>query len=195
MGWRTGKRAAPAEPDTAFDVGSITKQFTATAILRLEMDGKLNTEDRLGKFLPGIAKSVGLDLPPGGIREDVAAITLHQMLSHTSGINSLYLDQSPSWKEYIQEILKQPLAAPPGTKFLYSNSGYDLLAKIVEVVSGESYERYLRDHLLLPPACGRRGSIFRNGIGTGSRGIRTGRRGSGGRSPSRCRSTVPRSSG
>lgn len=144
------KTSTPVEPDTAFDVGSITKQFTATAILRLEMDGKLSTEDRLGKFLPGIAKSVGLDLPPGDVREDVAAVTLHQMLAHTSGIDSLYLDQSPSWKDYLREILKQPLAAPPGTKFLYSNSGYDLLAKIVEVVSGEPYERYVRDHLLLP---------------------------------------------
>jgi CubicO group peptidase (beta-lactamase class C family) len=144
------KTATPVEPDTAFDVGSITKQFTATAILRLEMDGKLSTADRLGKFLPGIARSVGLDLPPGAIREDMAAITLHQMLSHTSGIDSFYLDQSPSWKEYLQEILKQPLTAPPGTKFLYSNSGYDLLAKIIEVVSGEPYERYVRDHLLLP---------------------------------------------
>jgi CubicO group peptidase (beta-lactamase class C family) len=144
------KTETPVEPDTAFDVGSITKQFTATAILRLEMDGKLSTEDRLGKFLPGIAKSVGLELPSTGIRDDLAAITLHQMLAHTSGIDNFYLDQSPSWKEYLQEILKQPLAAPPGAKFLYSNTGYDLLAKIVEVVSGEPYERYVRDHLLLP---------------------------------------------
>ncbi len=144
------KTATPVEPETAFDLGSITKQFTATAILRLEMEGKLSTEDHLGKFLPRIANNVGLDLPPGGIRDDLAVITLHQMLSHTAGIDNFYLDQSPTWKEYLQEILKQPLIAPPGTKFGYSNTGYDLLAKIVEVVSGEPYERYLRDHLLLP---------------------------------------------
>jgi CubicO group peptidase (beta-lactamase class C family) len=144
------KTGTPVAPDTAFDLGSITKQFTAAAILRLEMEGKLGTGDRLGRFLPQVAKSVGLDLPPGAGREDLAAVTLHQMLTHTAGIDNLYLDQFPSWKEYLQEILKQPLTAPPGTRFVYSNTGYDLLGKIVEVVSGEPYERYLRDHLLLP---------------------------------------------
>jgi len=80
------KTGTPVTPDTAFDLGSITKQFTAAAILRLEMEGKLGTGDRLGKFLPQVAKSVGLDLPAGAVREDLAAVTLHQMLTHTAGI-------------------------------------------------------------------------------------------------------------
>ncbi|HEX4966316.1 MAG TPA: serine hydrolase domain-containing protein [Thermoanaerobaculia bacterium] len=144
------KAGVPVEPDTAFDLGSITKQFTAAAILRLEMEGKLSTSDRLGTYLPAIAKHVGLAPAPGQVREEVAGITLHQLLSHTSGLDNLYLDQSPSWQEYLAKILAQTLLAPPGQEFHYSNTGYDLLAMIVEVVSGVPYERYLREHLLLP---------------------------------------------
>jgi CubicO group peptidase (beta-lactamase class C family) len=144
------KTGTPVTPDTAFDVGSITKQFTAAAILRLEMEGRLSTGDRLDKFLPQVAKGVGTGLPPSGIPAALSAVTLHQMLTHTAGIDNLYLDQFPSWKEYLQAILARPLAAPPGTKFLYSNTGYDLLGKVVEAASGEPYERYLRDHLFLP---------------------------------------------
>jgi len=141
---------APVEPETAFDLGSITKQFTAAGILRLEMDGKLGTTDRLGSYLPSIAKHVGLEPTPGQVREDVAKITLHQLLTHTSGLDNLYVDQSPAWKEYLAKLLAQPLLAPPGQEFHYSNSGYDLLAMIVEVVSGVPYERYLREKLFLP---------------------------------------------
>lgn len=144
------KAGTPVTPETAFDVGSITKQFTAAAILRLEMDGKLSTGDRLGSFLPRIAKGVGLELPPSGVPAGLGAVTLHQMLTHTAGIENLYLDQFPSWKEYLQAVLDKPLASTPGTKFLYSNTGYDLLGKVVEAASGEPYERYLRDHLFLP---------------------------------------------
>jgi len=141
---------SPVTADTVFSTGSITKQFTAAGILRLEMDGKLSTGDRLGQFLPAIAKSAGLDLAPGKVRDDLAAVTLHQLLSHTSGIDNYYLDQFPSWKEYLAEILKQPLTSKPGTAFSYSNSNYDLLGKIIEAVSGISYERYLHDHLFVP---------------------------------------------
>lgn len=144
------KTGIPVAADTVFSTGSITKQLTAAGILRLEMDGKLSTDDRLGRFLPVIAKSVGLDLVPGQIHEDLAAISLHQLLSQTSGIDNLYLDQFPSWKEYLAEILKQPLASPSGQAFLYSNTNYDLLGKIIEAVSGVSYERYLHDHLFVP---------------------------------------------
>lgn len=145
------KTGAPVVPETAFDVGSITKQFTASGILRLEMDGKLTTADGLGSYLPSIAKHVGLDLVPGQIREDVGKITLHQLLTHTSGLDNFYVDQSPSWKEYLAKTLAQPLLSPSGQEFHYSNTGYDLLAMIVEVVSGVPYERYLREKLFLPP--------------------------------------------
>lgn len=144
------KTGSPVEPETAFDLGSITKQFTAAGILRLEMEGKLTTADRLGSYLPSIAKHVGLDLVPGQIREDVGKITLHQLLTHTSGLDNLYVDQSPAWKEYLAKTLAQPLLAPQGQEFHYSNTGYDLLAMIVEVVSGVPCERYLREKLFLP---------------------------------------------
>ncbi len=123
---------ARVSPETVFDVGSITKQLTAAAILRLEMEGKLSTGGPLGRFLPRIAQSVGGELPAAGIRPDLAAITLHQMLSHTAGIDDFHPDQFPSWKEYFEAFLKRPLLSPPGTAFSYSNPGYDLLGKVIE---------------------------------------------------------------
>jgi CubicO group peptidase (beta-lactamase class C family) len=144
------KTGIPVAADTVFSTGSITKQFTAAGILRLEMDGKLSMDDRLGTYLPAIAKSVGLDLVPGQIPADLAAVTLHQLLSHTSGIDNDYLDQFPSWKEYLAEILKHHPSPQPGTAFGYSNTNYDLLGKIIETVSGVSYERYLHDRLFVP---------------------------------------------
>jgi CubicO group peptidase (beta-lactamase class C family) len=145
------RRGVPATAETVFDVGSITKQFTAAAILRLEMDGRLSTQDTLGKYLPRIAARLGVDAGPRAPgAPDLGAITLHQLLSHTSGLADLYLDQAGSWKSYLERILREPLTAPPGARYAYTNTGYDLLAAVVELASGEGYESYLRRHLFLP---------------------------------------------
>jgi CubicO group peptidase (beta-lactamase class C family) len=125
--------------DTVFDVGSITKQFTAAAILKLEMQGKLRVEDPIGKYLPSVP-------------DDKKAITLHHLLTHTSGLESDFAGDydSVSRDEYVNRILASKLRSKPGETYFYANSGYSLLGAVVEIVSSKPYEQYLRDNLFLP---------------------------------------------
>jgi CubicO group peptidase (beta-lactamase class C family) len=130
----------PNTPRTLFEIASASKQFTAAAILRLEQDGKLDTSDPITKFFP--------DVP-----EDKRGITVHQLLTHTSGISprvgvpyASTLDR-PAW---LKTVLKPALDSKPGTKFAYSNVGYALLAAIVEVVSKQPFEKYLEKAIFGP---------------------------------------------
>lgn len=129
----------PVETDTVFDIGSITKQFTGAAILRLEMDGLLSVDDRLGDHLDGLTAA----------QDD---ITLHQLLTHTAGLpGALGPDYDPVGRdEFIELVAASPLRGEPGSTFEYSNPGYSLLAAVIEGVTGGSYETYLRDALFVP---------------------------------------------
>ncbi|MFH8491208.1 serine hydrolase domain-containing protein [Streptomyces longisporoflavus] len=139
----------PATCDTVYDVMSITKQFTAAAILKLEMSGKLRVSDRIGAHL-------------GSVPEDKRAITLHQLLTHTAGLpESLGDDYDPlSRPQLLAGALKAPLRSAPGKEFRYSNVGYSLLAAIVEKASGLSYERYLAQSLFRPAGMTRTGYVL-----------------------------------
>ena len=133
----TGIRADTA---TVYSLGSITKQFTAAAILRLEELGKLRTTDSIGRFFP--------EAPP-----DKRAITLHQLLTHTAGFPSDFspTDYEPTTRaEYVRRMFAAPLRSAPGTTFSYANSGYSLLAAIVEIVTAKEYEAALTDLVLRP---------------------------------------------
>jgi len=135
-------RAAGITADTAtvYNLGSITKQFTAAAILRLEEMGKLRTTDTVGRFFPNAPA-------------DKRGITLHQLLTHTAGFASDYspTDYEPTTRdEYVRRMFAATLRSRPGTTFSYANSGYSLLAAIVEVVTGKDYEIALRDLVLRP---------------------------------------------
>jgi len=127
-------------PDTVFDVGSVSKQFTAAAILKLEQQNKLNVEDTLSKFFK--------DLP-----EDKKHISIHQLLIHSSGfINGIGkndFDHIPL-NDYFTKLFATKLLHIPGSKHMYSNAGYSILARIIEIVSGESYESYLNQNLFKP---------------------------------------------
>lgn len=137
--------AAPNTTDTKFRLGSLTKQFTAAAILQLQQQGKLSVDDLVSKYIP---KS-----PPAW-----KDITIQELLSHTSGIPNY--TSFPDYKEQerlpttplklIQRFIDKPLDFAPGTKFSYSNSGYVVLGYIVQKVSGESYESYLKHNILDP---------------------------------------------
>ena len=125
--------------NTVSDIGSITKQFTAAAILKLEMHGKLSTDDKITKYFQNV--------PP-----DKSDITIHQLLRHASGLKGgIGPDyEKISEAEFIEKVLASPLTSPVGTKFGYSNIGYSLLALIVEKVSGQTYEQYLYENLWKP---------------------------------------------
>jgi CubicO group peptidase (beta-lactamase class C family) len=131
------ERNLPNMAETVFAIGSLTKQFTAVAILQLEAQGKLNTQDLASKYL-------------GAFPPDKAGITLHHLLTHTSGLipdganAQLPLEHRD---EYIESVKKTKLRSVPGEKFYYSNVGYNLLAAIVEKISGMPFEDYLQRHL------------------------------------------------
>ena len=133
------ENGVPYTADTVFDVGSITKQFTAAAILKLELQGKLRVEDPIGKFFPGVP-------------DDKKSITLHHLLTHTSGLESDFAgDYDPVLRdEYVKRILASTLRSKPGDVYFYANSGYSLLGAVVEIVSGKPYEQYLRENFFLP---------------------------------------------
>lgn len=126
--------------DAIWDVASITKQFTAAAILKLQMQGKLSLDDPLDKIFD--------DVP-----DNKAKVTLRQLLSHTSGIKNdgrLTGVDLFDRDETVAAILELPMSSKPGEKWAYSNLAYFLLGGIIEKVSGQSYEDYVREHLFEP---------------------------------------------
>ncbi|MEW5984501.1 MAG: serine hydrolase domain-containing protein [Acidobacteriota bacterium] len=126
--------------ESVYNLGSITKQFTAAAILTLEVQGKLSISDPITRYFK--------DVPP-----DKAGITLHHLLTHSSGLESDFspTDYDPVGRdEYVRRALISTLLFKPGEGYEYSNSGYSLLAAIVEIVSGQSYETYLIEKVLKP---------------------------------------------
>ncbi len=128
--------------DTVFDIGSLTKQFTATAILRLEQDGRLSITDTLPKFFA--------DVPA-----DKRGITLHHLLTHTSGLPRAHPRIASALQdrdELVRILLAAPLGSKPGARHVYSNVGYDLLGVVVELAAKTSFETYLREKLFEPAA-------------------------------------------
>jgi len=132
-------------PETAFDIGSLTKQFTAAAVLELERRGKLALSDPIARFIP--------DAPA-----DKAGITLEQVLTHTAGLAGDFPVADPAVPDYddvdeetaVRRILEQPLDSAPGSGWSYSNCGYVLLAALVHRASGQDYREFLRENLFAP---------------------------------------------
>jgi len=119
----------------AFWIASDSKQFTATSILRLQELGRLRVTDSIAQHLPGV--------PP-----DKRAVTIHQLLTHTSGLPTAYrADGVVERDAAVASILRLPLASTPGTRFSYSNDGFVLLAAIVEIASGVHFDDFERDSL------------------------------------------------
>ena len=133
-------RGIPLTTESVYNLGSITKQFTAAAILTLEMQGKLAVTDLASKHL-------------GPVPDDKSTITLHHLLTHASGLESDFspTDYDPVGREeYVRRALASKLLFKPGEGYEYSNAGYSLLAAIVEKVSGQPYEVYLTERVFKP---------------------------------------------
>jgi len=136
--------AVAAQPGMRYSVGSISKQFTATAVLFLEQEGKLSLNDPVGKYLPDLTRA--------------DEVTLREVLSHTSGYQDYWpedYDMPPMLKPTtVDHILdtwaKKPLDFDPGTKWQYSNTNYVIAGQIVEKVSGEPLMQFLREHIFTP---------------------------------------------
>ena len=112
--------------DTVYDIGSITKQFTAAAIVKLQQMGRLRIGDRIGRWV-------------GPVPADKAGITLRQLLTHTAGLPDALGDDYDvlTREQMLAGALSAPLVAPPGRAFPYSNVGYSVRAAVVEAASGE----------------------------------------------------------
>lgn len=136
--------AIPATPEMRYSIGSISKQFTAAAILLLQEQGKLRLDDPVGKYIPGLTR--GND------------VTIREILSHTSGYQDYwpedYVMTTMKGPETAQQILdtwgKKPLDFEPGTEWQYSNTNYVIAGRIVEVVSGKSLWDFLSEHIFRP---------------------------------------------
>ena len=137
----------PITPDTVFDVGSVTKQFTASSIMLLALDGALSADDDIRTYLP--------ELPDYG-----TVITIRHLLHHTSGIRD-YLNlmalggrefYAPISHQAIVELMarQRALNAVPGMRYRYSNTGYMLLATIVERVSEQTFGAFARERIFEP---------------------------------------------
>jgi CubicO group peptidase (beta-lactamase class C family) len=144
-GFANAEHQVPNTPKTKFRLGSITKQFTAMAILILREQGKLKVEDPVGKYLHDAAKAW-------------EGVTIRHLLTHTGGVPSY--TEAPDYRKkmtmpetvasMIARFRDKPLDFKPGEKFHYSNSGYFLLGAVIEKVSGKSYEAFLKEAIFDP---------------------------------------------
>lgn len=160
----------PITDTTLFEAASVTKQFTATALLLLVRQGKLKLEDDTRKYFP--------ELPDYG-----RTITIRQLLVHTSGLkdwrNVTYLTSWPTGYRLmnmafsLQTIFRQSnLNYEPGERFSYTNAGYDLSARLIEKLTGVSFSQFVQDSLLVPAGMTR--SFIRKGFRSVTPGMATG---------------------
>lgn len=149
MDWKIANQA-----DTKFRIGSITKQFVATQIIQLVSEGKVKLDDKISDYLPEYRKDTG------------EKITIHHLLTHTSGIPS-YTGLSGFWSDstrnpyevdyMVKNFHSGDLEFEPGSTFRYNNTGYYLLAVIIEKVTGRSFEENLQERILKPAGMGHTG--------------------------------------
>jgi CubicO group peptidase (beta-lactamase class C family) len=144
-GYADRDRRISNTPATRFNFGSLGKMFTGVAVMQLVQAGKIRLEDPVSKYLP--------DYP----NREVAAATIHQLLTHTGGTGDIFSPEIRGRESELHElgdyIAILGARAPrfvPGARFEYSNYGMIILGRIVEVVSGEKYRDYVRDHVFKP---------------------------------------------
>lgn len=134
----------PNTPQTVFRIGSVTKPLTALAMIQLADRGAIRLEDPVSRYLPSFSQG--------------ERITLKHLLSHSSGLPNYTsaenaaaaLVHPATVDELIARFANEPLEFTPGEQFSYSNSGYVLLGKLIEEVSGQAYAEYMRQHIFTP---------------------------------------------
>jgi CubicO group peptidase (beta-lactamase class C family) len=156
VGMQNVEEKLPMREDSIFQIMSMTKPVTAVAIMMLVEEGKISLYDEVQIYLPEFRNqkvSMG-----GWLRTPSRPIQIHDLLSHTSGMRQvpqgpmkdLYHTLDHSLAEAVAEFAKEPLEFEPGTKWLYSNPGIATLGRIIEVVSGQPYEKFIESRILLP---------------------------------------------
>ena len=161
VGFRNLETRQPMTKDTLFKIASMTKPITAIAIMMLADEGKLSPDDPVEKHLPEFRGQMlvaerGKDTLT--LKKPCRPITIHDLLTHTSGLpggyppglSDLYRSRNRTLAEATLVISQQPLQFEPGTKWAYCNAGIDTLGRIVEVVSGQPFEKFLQTRLFDP---------------------------------------------
>lgn len=145
FGYADVKKKTPVTAHTRFEIGSTTKAFTGLTILQLEKEGLLKRSDDVRKYIPW------LKLKYNGEQQK---ITLNQLPHHTSGIASSSITQIPESYETdaleltVRTLLTQPLDRKPGSSFEYATINYDVLGRVIEVVTKQPYDVYMRHRVL-----------------------------------------------
>lgn len=158
-GMRDLAAKAPMTKDTLFRIASMTKPITAIGIMILADEGKLSPDDDVAKYLPEFADQKLL--PPGGgpliLQTPKRPVKLRDLLTHTSGVanypkgvDDVYTKRNRTLAETALATALQPLRFEPGTQWSYSNPGIDTLGRVIEVVSGERYEDFLKKRVFDP---------------------------------------------
>ena len=139
----------PFTPATVVQIGSNTKDFTVVAVLQLQERGRLNVKNPIGTYFPSA--------PP-----DKRGITIWQLVTHTAGLPDLLGgDFDPvSRSQIIENAMRARLLSAPGSGERYSNLGYSLLAAIIEQVTGQTYDAYMRDNIFIPLGLTRTGFLM-----------------------------------
>ena len=159
IGQRDIEKKTPMTHDTLFRIASMTKPITAMGIMILAEEGKLSVQDPVEKHLPEFRD---LKLATKGdrgvvkIKDPARKITIRDLLTHTSGLaggippGNLYMKRDKTLAEATTELAKQPLQFEPGSRWAYCNMGIDTLGRIIEVVSGTPYEKFIGDRIFKP---------------------------------------------
>jgi CubicO group peptidase (beta-lactamase class C family) len=147
------ERGVPNSAATRFEMNSMTKMFTGVAILQLAAQGRVQLSDPMSRYFPGF--------PPAKQQA-----TIEQLATHTAGliVEGAQL-ASDSRDAFVRDVARTPVESPPGERYRYTNAGFSLLAALIETVSGETYEQYLRRHLFEPAAM--HSALFRNEVPAG----------------------------
>lgn len=141
--------------NTIFDIGSITKQFTGAGIMKLVMMNKISLDDQISKYFKNVT-------------DDKRTITIHQLLTHSSGIVDAVGDDydNVTEEEFLNKVFSTDLISPIGKEHHYSNVGYSLLALIIERASGMDYEAFLNQEIFKPSRMNHTGYVIPNWDGS-----------------------------
>ncbi len=167
VGQRDIEAKKPMTKDTLFRIASMTKPITAIGIMILADEGKLSPDDDVAKYLPEFTGQMLL-VPatpatgassgtPISLKKPVRPVKLRDLMTHTSGVanypvgvNDVYVKRNRTLAETTLAAALQPLVSEPGTQWSYSNPGIDVLGRVIEAVSGESYENFLKKRVFDP---------------------------------------------
>src|SRR5690348_2871870 len=168
-GHRDLARREPMRRDAIFRIYSMTKTVTSVAVMMLVEEGKLTLDDPLSRYLPGFQAPqvmVGGTADAPKLRAAAKPVTLHALLTHTAGypagvkgdeqavtlMERIDPHGASDLRGFAERMSRVPLAADPGTRFGYDGASLELLARVVEVVSGQSFDRFLRQRIFEPLA-------------------------------------------